>query len=84
MNKTGKSSQEPWDPRAYMQIASELRQGINNGTLPPGSRLVIRKLTDRFGNCQSTVVRALRLLSSEGLVRNYGGAGWYVSREGES
>jgi DNA-binding GntR family transcriptional regulator len=45
-----------------------LRDMIAEGDLPPGSRLVLRKLADDFGLSQMPVREALRMLQRDGLV----------------
>ncbi|MGW5743705.1 GntR family transcriptional regulator [Amycolatopsis sp. NPDC003861] len=54
---------------AYTAIAQELRNGIVDGTYPPGSTLpTLTDLTQRYGVSKQTVQNAIRLLAEEGLV----------------
>ena len=45
-----------------------LREMIRDGELPPGSRLVLRRLADSFGLSEMPVREALRMLQRDGLV----------------
>jgi GntR family transcriptional regulator len=53
----------------YLQIANNIRREIYLRHLTPGYRLpVARELATRFGVNENTVLRALRLLRSEGVI----------------
>ncbi len=57
------------DTPAYTTIAQELRNGIVDGTYPPGSTLpTLAELTQRYGVSKQTVQNAIRVLAEEGLV----------------
>ena len=67
------------DPRAYVRIASQLRQQIEAGELTPGKPVPsITTLVQEFGVARETAAHALRVLEAEGLVRRYPGLGYYV------
>ena len=67
------------DPRAYMRVYSQLKAGIESGTLAAGARLNIGLIADEHDVSRDTVQRALGLLESDGLVERYAGLGWYVT-----
>ncbi|MFD0313189.1 GntR family transcriptional regulator [Streptomyces flavalbus] len=53
----------------YRQVASELLDGLRDGSVPPGERLPgERRLAERFGVSRDTVRQALELLRRGGLV----------------
>lgn len=63
----------------YLQLAAILRDGIEDGTWPAGSRLPSEHAMVReTGLSQSTVRRSVALLRGEGLVRVSPGRGLYV------
>lgn len=49
-------------------LAGQLRTQINNGTLPPGARLVERELAAQFSVSRIPMREAIRQLAQEGLV----------------
>ena len=54
---------------AYVQVATQLRRSIMDGSLLPGDRLPTEpEIGSLFGVSRSTVREALRMLSSQGLV----------------
>lgn len=56
----------------YEQIADELRQAINDGTLAPGTRLPpVRELAARYNVSTRTIVEATRLLLAEDLLTSH-------------
>ncbi|MFE5333892.1 GntR family transcriptional regulator [Embleya sp. NPDC056575] len=64
---------------AYMRVANALRERIQAGEFPPGSRIPSRAeitATYRVGN--TSALEALRVLTSEGLVEGRQGSGTYV------
>jgi GntR family transcriptional regulator len=66
----------------YLQLAGILRDQINAGTLPPGSRLPsIIDLAESYGIARATAQKALRLLVDEGLAVVSRGRGTYVRRK---
>jgi len=68
------------DPRAYMRLASLLRQQIQDGTLAPGQPAPsITTLSQGHGLARQTVAKAFRLLEEEGLVIRVPGLGYYVA-----
>jgi DNA-binding FadR family transcriptional regulator len=65
--------------RLYRQVADQLRALIEEGELPPGSRLPSeRDLADQLGVSRPTVREALIALEVEGKVRIRVGSGVYV------
>jgi DNA-binding FadR family transcriptional regulator len=66
--------------RLYRQIADQLRQSIDHGEYPVGSRLPAeRELADMLGVSRPTVREALIALEVEGLLRIRVGSGIYVN-----
>jgi len=65
-------------PNLADDIATELREQIVGGSLPPGSRLLELRLAERFGTSQGPVREALRLLERDGLVTHVRRRGVYV------
>jgi DNA-binding GntR family transcriptional regulator len=64
----------------YRQVAAILRQGITDGTYPPGSRLPsIAALVQEHGIARTTASKALRLVVAEGLAEISPGMGTYVT-----
>jgi DNA-binding FadR family transcriptional regulator len=63
-------------PRAYEHLAVHLRTEIVTGRIRPGQRLPSEAaLCDQFGVSRATVREALRVLSSQNLIRTSKGAG---------
>ncbi len=65
-------------PNLADDIATELREQIVSGSLPPGTRLLELRLAERFGTSQGPVREALRLLERDGLVTHLRRRGVYV------
>jgi DNA-binding GntR family transcriptional regulator len=65
-------------PNLADDIATELREQIVGGSLPPGTRLLELRLAERFGTSQGPVREALRLLERDGLVTHVRRRGVYV------
>jgi len=62
--------------RAYEHLAAHLRTEIVTGRIRPGQRLRSEAaLCDQFGVSRATVREALRVLSSQNLIRTSKGAG---------
>ncbi len=78
MQKTKKA--ESTRLTAASQIALELRKDILQGDLPPGSRLRIEQLRQRFSTAINPVREALNRLVAEGLVDLEDHKGFSVSR----
>jgi DNA-binding GntR family transcriptional regulator len=53
----------------HEEVADRLRELITRGDLAPGQRLNERLLTERFGISRTPLREAVKLLSSEGLVK---------------
>jgi DNA-binding GntR family transcriptional regulator len=68
------------DPRpAFVQVADELREDIQAGTLRAGQQLPSwRALGKRFGVTPSTVEKGINILRAEGLVEASHGRGTFV------
>jgi AcrR family transcriptional regulator len=63
----------------YAQIAADLRDQIEQGTLAPGDRVPsTREITQRWGVAMATATKALTALRQEGLVRPVPGVGTVV------
>ncbi|MEU9411352.1 GntR family transcriptional regulator [Streptomyces sp. NPDC048281] len=68
-------------PKAYEEIADDLRRSIRQGEPKPGARLPSEsELARRYGRSVPTVQNALRLLSAEGLIDKRHGSGTFVRR----
>ncbi|MER5517522.1 GntR family transcriptional regulator [Streptomyces sp. NPDC002763] len=68
-------------PKAYEEIADDLRRSIRNGELKPGTRLPSEaELARHHGRSVPTIQNALRLLSAEGLIDKRHGSGTFVRR----
>jgi GntR family transcriptional regulator len=66
------------DPK-YQQIADELRERIESGEAPPGSKLPTeRQLRQRYGASRNTVRDAIKKLVTQGLVETHAGRGTFV------
>jgi DNA-binding GntR family transcriptional regulator len=64
----------------YFQIAENLKQAIEDGTLKPGQRLDNElDLTERLGVCRPTVRQAVQRLVEQGLVVRRRGLGTVVA-----
>jgi AcrR family transcriptional regulator len=67
----------------YAQIAAELRDQIEKGTLAPGDRVPsTREITQRWGVAMATATKALAALRQEGIVRPIPGVGTVVGGRG--
>ena len=64
-------------------ITKELRQDIISGELPPGGKLKVRQLAERFGVGLSPIRKSLNRLSREWLVRHNELRGFSVSSVSE-
>ncbi len=63
----------------YAQIAAELRDQIEKGTLAPGDRVPsTREITQRWGVAMATATKALAALRQEGIVSPIPGVGTVV------
>ncbi len=64
----------------YLQLASLLRERIQNGELKPGEKMSSEnELTALYGFSRQTVRHALSILEEEGLLARRRGSGTYVS-----
>jgi len=65
----------------YLSLADDLRSQINRGELAPGDRLPSEaELANQYGFSRGTVVKAIELLVSEGVVNRQQGSGSFVSK----
>ncbi|WP_169807682.1 GntR family transcriptional regulator [Herbidospora mongoliensis] len=65
--------------KLYVQVADIVRDEIQEGEMPPGSRAPSEKeLKDRFGVARQTARRALLILRDEGLLEAVPGRGTFV------
>ncbi len=68
-------------PKAYEQIADDIRRSIRAGLLRPGERLPAEtKLAEQYRRSVPTLRDALRLLREEGLIEKEHGRGNFVRR----
>ena len=66
----------------YRQIAASLRQRIDTGVLPPGSRFPNEEaLRQHYGTSRITIRNAIQLLADDGLVEKHHGKGTYVRND---
>ncbi|MYU47755.1 GntR family transcriptional regulator, partial [Streptomyces sp. SID7803] len=65
---------------AYLRVASDLREKIVNGLLPPHTRLPSQaRIREEYGGVSDTVaLEARKVLMAEGLVEGRSGSGTYV------
>ena len=57
------------DASVYRRLAARLRDQIESGELPAGSRFPSEKdLIDQYGNARETIRKALAILKAEGLI----------------
>ncbi|MGW1994713.1 GntR family transcriptional regulator [Embleya sp. NPDC001921] len=62
-----------------MRVAAELRDRIQSGAYPPGSRIPSRaQITQEFGVGHGTALEVLKVLTAEGLVEGRQGTGTFV------
>ncbi|MFY1701348.1 GntR family transcriptional regulator [Micromonospora sp. WMMA1923] len=67
----------------YRQLAAILREAVEAGQYPPGSRLPSEKtLTQTHGVARETASKAMDALAAEGLAVMVPGVGWHVPSEG--
>ncbi|WP_267243205.1 GntR family transcriptional regulator [Streptomyces sp. PR69] len=64
---------------AYLRVASDLRQKIVNGSLPPHTRLPSQaRIREEYGVSDTVALEARKVLMAEGLVEGRSGSGTYV------
>lgn len=67
-------------PKAVTAIGLALREQVEHGLLPPGSKLPAeRKLSELFGTTRITVREALLQLEAQGLIYREERRGWFIS-----
>lgn len=67
------------DPRAYIRLAAQLRDDIEEGKHKPGEPVPsIASASRETGHARQTVSKAWGLLVEEGLLIRYPGLGYYV------
>jgi DNA-binding GntR family transcriptional regulator len=67
------------DMRAYMRLATLIRDQIARGEIAPGERLSIKELCGKTGHSRQTVGKTMRVLEGEGLIYRVPGLGYHVS-----
>ena len=68
------------DPRAYMRLATIVRQQIIDGKLRPGGPAPsITFLSQEHGHARPACSRALRMVEDEGLLTRIPGLGYHVN-----
>jgi DNA-binding GntR family transcriptional regulator len=70
---------EPEKPRLADWAYGEIRRYIVEGVLPPGTRLIEKKLTTSLGISRTPLREALRRLEQEGLIERHVGGGLSVT-----
>lgn len=69
----------------YTELADHFRRQIEDGTLPPGTKLpTVREVAQAHGVAQKTAVRAYKQLKLEGLTTATTGGGTVVAEPGSS
>ncbi|PVE12103.1 GntR family transcriptional regulator [Streptomyces scopuliridis] len=64
---------------AYLRVASDLREKIANGALPPHTRLPSQaRIREEYGVSDTVALEARKVLMAEGLVEGRSGSGTYV------
>ncbi|GAA1352445.1 GntR family transcriptional regulator [Streptomyces beijiangensis] len=64
---------------AYLRVASDLRQKIVDGSLPPHTRLPSQaRIREEYGVSDTVALEARKVLMAEGLVEGRSGSGTYV------
>ncbi|MCW2933786.1 MAG: hypothetical protein JWM19_4748 [Actinomycetia bacterium] len=71
-----------YDPRLYVQIATDLRAKLHAGTVTAGTTLHIAHLASQWGTARPTASKALRTLENDGLIRHYPRYGYLVLPQG--
>ncbi|MFE7411558.1 GntR family transcriptional regulator [Streptomyces laurentii] len=67
------------DQPAYLRVASDLREKIANGALPPHARLPSQaRIREEYGVSDTVALEARKVLMAEGLVEGRSGSGTYV------
>ncbi|MEU8539190.1 GntR family transcriptional regulator [Streptomyces sp. NPDC048717] len=67
------------DQPAYLRVASDLREKIANGSLPPHARLPSQaRIRAEYGVSDTVALEARKVLMAEGLVEGRSGSGTYV------
>lgn len=65
----------------YLEIAEDIKQSIENGTRPPGSKLLPQQqLAKEYGVAANTLRQALGVLQNEGFVYSELGRGTFTAR----
>ena len=71
---------EPDKPRLADWAYQEIRRHIVEGSLPPGTRLIEKRLTNSFGISRTPLREALRRLEQDGLIERHVGGGMSVTK----
>jgi DNA-binding GntR family transcriptional regulator len=75
---TAQTPSAAYDPRLYVQIATDLRAKLRTGAITAGTPLPMNGLAQQWGACRETVRKALRTLERDGLIRLYPHYGYRV------
>ena len=65
----------------YVQIATQLKELIDKGSLLPGTRLTERELAETYGVGRSTVTMSLNILKDQGLIETVPKKGTFVKED---
>jgi len=69
----------------YIQVAERIRSDISRGVIHPGERLAaIRELATTYQVVPNTIVKALELLTVEGLISSRRTSGNFVTEDAKS
>jgi len=69
----------------FEQLRRQLIDDVNEGELPPGTRLpTVRRLAEDLGLAPGTVARAYRELESAGIIETRGRNGTFVAPQGDA
>jgi DNA-binding GntR family transcriptional regulator len=76
--RTTETASASYDPRLYVQIATDLRAKLRTGAITTGTALPMNHLARQWGASRNTVRKALRTLENDGLIRRYPHYGYRV------
>lgn len=70
------------DPRRYVQVAASIRARIESGEIRPGQPVPsINQIVQEHGVARQTAAKALHLLESEGIVKQWPGLGFFAQNQ---
>lgn len=73
-------AEESWDGTLKNRIYGELRRSIIMGHRPPGEKINVREIAERYGTSITPIREALQMLYQEGLVTIKPHSGYLVTR----